>query len=130
MNAPHVDMSNRLAAGGFVTTVGDLARFAIAYMDCRLVSCAGVAAMTRPSRLKDGSTVDNYGMGWAIDDTGDIVFHGGSSPGVSGMLYLVPKRRLAIAFLTNLESAPDRADIAAQISYVVLGAAPPPPGAP
>ena len=129
-NAPHVDMSNRLPAGGFVTTVGDLARFAAAYLDCRLVSCASVAAMTWPARLTDGGTVDNYGMGWAIDDTGEVVFHGGSSPGVSGMLYAIPKRRLAVVFLTNLELAPRRFETAAAIAEVVLArpAAAAPPG--
>lgn len=64
-NAQFVDMSNRLAAGGYVTTVVDLAKFAT---------------------LNNGEKLD-YGQGWGMEreDWHDDrwIFHGGSSPGVS-----------------------------------------------
>jgi serine beta-lactamase-like protein LACTB len=111
-NAFHVDMSNRLPAGGFITTVGDLARFAANFIDCKLVSCPTRDAMLAEQRLTNRDVV-NYGLGWAIDEdaAGHVTgaaFHGGSSPGVSGMLYIVPKERLAVVVLTNLEDAPER----------------------
>jgi hypothetical protein len=59
-----------------------------------------------------------------------VIFHGGSTPGVSGMLYLLPERRLVVAFLTNLELVPGRTDAAAAIADIVLGAAPAPAAAP
>jgi len=123
-NAPHVDMSNRLPAGGYATTAPDLALFAAWFIDCRLVSCEMRDAMLTPQTLRDGEAVD-YGFGWALA-TGENwygeteAFHGGSSPGASGMIYLLPRRRFAVVFLTNLESAPERMETAAAIAKVVL----------
>jgi serine beta-lactamase-like protein LACTB, mitochondrial len=123
-NAKHVDMSNRLPAGGYVTTAPELAKFAASLMDCKLVSCATRDAMLTETVLKNGSSV-NYGLGWAIveDASGHPngqAFHGGSSPGVSGMLYIVPGRRLAVAMLMNLEDAPERLPTVTAIANIVL----------
>jgi CubicO group peptidase (beta-lactamase class C family) len=122
-NAVHVDMSNRLPAGGYLTTAPDLARFAARFVEDGLVSRATREAMLTFVELEDGSTV-NYGLGWSIgeDDAGrpdGTASHGGSSPGASGMLYVDPGRRLGVAFLTNLESAPDRGATARAMAALV-----------
>ena len=125
VNATHVDMSNRLPAGGYVTTATDLARFASMFMDCKLVSCATRDAMLVETKLENGDTV-NYGMGWSIAEdksgktTGEAS-HGGSSPGVAGMLYIIPGQRLAVAILSNLEIARDRFEIAQAIGKIASG---------
>ncbi|HNG96572.1 MAG TPA: serine hydrolase domain-containing protein [Acidobacteriota bacterium] len=123
--AIHVDMSNRLPAGGYVTTAPDLAAFAIKFMDCKLVSCTTRDLMLKELALKNGDTV-NYGLGWAIveDASGrpaGPIFHGGSSPGVSGMLYVVPQDRLAVVILSNLEDAPERLETVRQLADIVIG---------
>jgi serine beta-lactamase-like protein LACTB, mitochondrial len=123
--APHVDMSNRLPAGGYVTTAADLAAFAASFMDGKLVSRATRDLMLTEVSLKNGDTV-NYGLGWAImeDDSGrptGEVFHGGSSPGASGMLFLVPKRRLAVVILSNLEAAPERIETVRAVAGKIGG---------
>ncbi len=123
-NAIHVDMSNRLAAGGYLATAPQLARFAVSFIDCKLVTCASRDMMLKEVALRNGDTL-NYGMGWAIgeDPSGHLdgtASHGGSSPGASGMLYIVPAKRLAIAFLTNLENARERHETAAAIAAIVL----------
>lgn len=123
VNAPHVDMSNRLPAGGFITTVGDLATFGARFLDGTLVTSASRDAMWTEARLKNGDTV-NYGLGFGISEdaagkvTGEYS-HGGSSPGVSGMIYLDPRRSLVVVFLTNLEDAPGRFDEAREIARIV-----------
>jgi CubicO group peptidase (beta-lactamase class C family) len=123
-NAPHVDMSNRLPAGGYATTAPDLALFAASFIDCKLVSCEMRDAMLTPQTLKNGEAID-YGFGWGLA-TGQNwygeteAFHGGSSPGASGMIYLLPRRRFAVVFLSNLESAPQRMETAAAIAKLVL----------
>jgi CubicO group peptidase (beta-lactamase class C family) len=124
-NATHVDMSNRLAAGGYVTTATDLAHFASMFMDCRLVSCATRDAMLAETKLKNGDIV-NYGLGWSIaeDESGKTTgeaSHGGSSPGVAGMLYIVPRQRLAVVILSNLEIARERFEVAQKIGKIALG---------
>jgi len=123
-NAPHIDMSNRMPAGGYLVTAGDLARFSVEFIDCKFVSCVTRDAMLSEVRLKNGETV-NYGLGWGIneDDKGNITgefMHGGSSPGASGMLYIVPSQRLAVILMTNLDSATERLEIVRSIGKVVV----------
>lgn len=127
-NATHVDMSNRLPAGGYLTTAPDLARFAARFLDDTLVSRATREAMLTHTALRGGSTV-NYGLGWSIgeDEEGradGTASHGGSSPGASGMLYIEPGRRLGVVFLTNLESAPERGQTARAIAEIIVGGLP------
>jgi serine beta-lactamase-like protein LACTB len=124
-NATHIDMSNRLPAGGYLTTASDLARFGAMFMDCKLVSCATRDAMLVETKLKNGDIV-NYGLGWSIAEdpsgktTGEAS-HGGSTPGVAGMLYIVPAQRLAVVILTNLEIARDRFEVAQAIGKIASG---------
>jgi serine beta-lactamase-like protein LACTB len=123
-NAQMVDMSNRLPAGGYVTTVVDLARFAAALIKGELVRPETLERMITPTVLPDGTKVP-YGLGWAVEigewhaDT--WMFHGGSSPGVSGMIALMPRHRFAVAILTNLEVLPGRSELAEQVTRIVLG---------
>jgi CubicO group peptidase (beta-lactamase class C family) len=122
-NALHIDMSNRMGAGGFVATVSDLGRFASAVMGGRLVRESTFREMATPSVLSNGEKVP-YGLGWGMEleqwheDT--WTFHGGSTPGVSGILALMPRHKFAVAIVANLEELPDRSDFAADIARVVL----------
>lgn len=127
-NSRAVDMSSKMPAGGFITTAPDLARFAAAVMGHRLLSAESFEQMLIPGRLKNGETT-GYGLGWGLfpDETwyGEReAFHGGGTPQVSGMLYLLPDRRFAVAFLTNREEVPERVRLAAEIAKVVLGLGP------
>jgi serine beta-lactamase-like protein LACTB len=122
--AQMVDMSNRLAAGGYVTTVVDLAKFAAAEMTGRLVRAETFKQMTTPATLTNGEKV-GYGQGWGLEleewHSDTWVSHGGSSPGVSGILALMPRHKFAVAILTNMEDLPDRSDFAADVARIVLG---------
>jgi CubicO group peptidase (beta-lactamase class C family) len=120
------DVSNRMPAGGYLTTAVDLAHFAEALLDHRLVTSATLERMITPTRLPNGDTL-SYGMGWGVEtepwheDT--YASHGGSSPGASGYIALMPRHRFAVAILTNLENVPGQArgDLAEDITRVVLG---------
>ena len=123
-NARHVDMSNKMPAGGFVTTATDLVRFGSAVRDGTLVEEATFARMIEPAPTSHGEVLD-YGFGWGVfpDELwyGEReAFHGGGTPGVSGLLYLLPGRRFAVAILMNLEAVDDRVGLAAQIARVAL----------
>ena len=124
-NAQMVDMSNRLAAGGYVTTVDDLAKFAAAVMAGRLIRKETFQQMITPALLPNGEKVP-YGLGWGLEleewHSDTWVSHGGSSPGVSGILALMPRHRFAVAILTNVENLPgdDRSELAASIAKIVL----------
>lgn len=124
-NSRRVDMSSKLPAGGYVTTVLDLARFAIALMGHRLVSAETLERMMTPVRLHNGDVVP-YGLGWGLFPGEEWygsreAFHGGVTPEVSGILYMLPDRRLAVAILMNLEAVPGRTGLAADIAALVLG---------
>lgn len=124
-NSRVVDMSSKLPAGGFVTTAEDLARFAIAVMDHRLVRAETFEHMITPVRLHNSEPA-GYGLGWGLFPGEDWygereAFHGGVTPQVSGTLYLLPDRRFAVAILTNLEGVQGRTELAANIAKVVLG---------
>jgi serine beta-lactamase-like protein LACTB len=126
-NAPMIDMSNRLPAGGYITTAVDLAKFAQAVLGDRLLKRETFQRMIIPTKLPSGESVE-YGLGWGVEleawhgDT--YVFHGGSSPGESGFLVLMPRHRFAVAFLTNLDGVSDRELLAEDVTRIVLGFGP------
>jgi serine beta-lactamase-like protein LACTB len=126
-NAPMIDMSNRLPAGGYITTAVDLARFAQAVLGGRLLKQETFQRMIIPTKLPSGESVE-YGLGWGMEleawhgDT--YVFHGGSSPGESGYLVVMPHHRFAVAFLTNLDDVSGRELLAEDVTRIVLGFGP------
>jgi CubicO group peptidase (beta-lactamase class C family) len=125
-NSRWVDMSSKMAAGGFITTASDLVRFMNAWMFGRLVAPQTMKMMMEPYRLpRNGGTVDNFGMGWFVDEYRGMRagFYGGGTPQVSGIILFVPEKRLSVAGIFNLEEIPgaDRAALARSIADVVLG---------
>ncbi len=123
-HSEYVNMSNKVPAGGFITTVEDLANFASAFMSEKLVSRKYMELMMTPHKAEDGEIMGN-GLGWALipDEKwyGEReAFHGGGTPGLSGILYLLPDKNFAIAILMNLEGVDERVDLAAQIAVKVL----------
>lgn len=124
-NSRRVDMSSKMPAGGFITTAEDLARFAAAVMGHQLIRKETLEQMLTPTTLRDGE-VTGYGLGWGLFPGEDWygereAFHGGVTPQVSGMLYMLPDRHFAVAILTNLEDVSGRTALAAEIAKEVLG---------
>jgi CubicO group peptidase (beta-lactamase class C family) len=99
-----VDTSFKLAAGGLVSNVTDLARFAIATMDGRLVAPATRELMWTPVRLNDG-TATALGLGWQPSTSGGrtAIIATGQQDEVTTLLVLFPARRGAIVLMSNLE---------------------------
>ena len=105
-NAPLHDTSIKVPGGGLVTTVEDLAKFAIAINTNQLVKPETLAQMLTKPKTSDGKEQD-YAMGFLIDDKGSLlkIFNDGSQAGTRTYLILVPKQKFAIAMMTNLERA-------------------------
>ncbi len=104
-NADLADTSYKIPAGGLVSTVEDLANFAIAVQNGVLIKKETFEQMSAPQKTADGKAT-SYGLGWYIDGVGDrkgLVWHGGVQSGVTSMLFILPKERLALVILTNLE---------------------------
>jgi CubicO group peptidase (beta-lactamase class C family) len=110
VNCQLADTSNKLPGGGWLSTASDMARFAIAFRQCRLTKCASVDAMIRPMRTADNRGT-GYGMGWQTwgqrtkDGDNRIVGHTGSQPGANSFLGMTQDGVWIVAILTNLEGA-------------------------
>ncbi|HKA24833.1 MAG TPA: serine hydrolase domain-containing protein [Candidatus Eisenbacteria bacterium] len=123
-NSPFADMSSKLPAGGWITTAPDLVRFMNAWMAGKLVSRADMTTMLTACKLNDNSTVDNFGHGWFIDDYHGLKAgtYGGGTAQVSGVVFFVPERDLAVAGIFNLENipGPKRIALAERIADILL----------
>ena len=89
-------------AGGGVSTAADLARFAEALRNGRLVSQSTLDLMTTPATAGAGSDL-GYGLGFGVrEDGGRRSFgHGGGAPGVSAELRMFPATGETIVVLSN-----------------------------
>jgi CubicO group peptidase (beta-lactamase class C family) len=105
-NAPLHDTSIKIPGGGLVTTVEDLAKFAIAINVNQLVKADTLAQMWTKPKTRDGKE-QGYAMGFLIDDRDGLlrVFNDGSQAGTRTYLFLIPKQKFAVALMTNLEKA-------------------------
>ncbi len=105
-NAPLLDTSGRLPGGGLVSTVEDLAKFAIAVQSGILVKKETLAQMLTRPKTKDGKDQD-YALGWLVADLpdGKLLRNDGSQAGTRTFLLLRPNQGYAIALMTNLERA-------------------------
>ncbi|HST12048.1 MAG TPA: serine hydrolase domain-containing protein [Terriglobales bacterium] len=123
-NSRWSDLSNKMAAGGWVSTAPDLVRFMNAWMEGRLVSQPTMKLMLEPYKLRHG-TIDNFGLGWFIDDYHGMKagLYGGGTAQVSALVFFVPEKQLAIAGMFNLEGipGPERIALGEAIADVVLG---------
>jgi CubicO group peptidase (beta-lactamase class C family) len=97
------DNSWKYGGGGLESTALDLARFAQAMLEDRLVSAKTRALMWSPIQLTDGSKT-SYGLGWGVAPGGSSVSHSGAQQGCHSMLLVVPSKGLVIAVMSNTES--------------------------
>lgn len=104
-----MDSSYKIPGGGLVSTVEDLARFAIAVQNGVLIKPETFAEMSKSQKTRDGQAT-GYGYGWYVGEGGgfsrdpDAVWHGGVQPGFTSNLWLLPKKHFALVILTNLEA--------------------------
>jgi serine beta-lactamase-like protein LACTB, mitochondrial len=106
-NGSYIDLSDRWAAGGFLSTAEDLVRFADASMAARLVSSQELDLMLTSMVTADGKAT-GVGFGWRVVMNGgalEYAHHGGESIGGRAFLLMIPRKRAAIAVLANLGRA-------------------------
>ena len=104
MNAFMVDVTNKIPGGGWCSTPGDLARFAIALADARLVSRETLERMWTAQKTAGGEpTPMGFGCNIRLVDGDRRVSHSGGQPKVSTFLTLSPARGVAVALMCNLE---------------------------
>lgn len=119
-NSPLADTSNKIPGGGLCSTVLDLARFAIALQQGKLLRRETLEKMWTPQMTRDGRQT-SYGLGWSLSEHRGRreVFHTGGQPRVSTLLYMRPEDRLAVVLMSNLEGA-RLLDLARRIADLAL----------
>lgn len=103
----NTDVSWKLAGGGWISTVGDLAGFGAGMLGDRLMSAETKGRMW--SRQKTtGGIETGYGLGFAVSNAEGklVVSHSGSQEKASTYLLLVPEQRIGVAIMCNTEGTP------------------------
>lgn len=118
-----VDTRFKTPASGLISTAADLARFAAALMDGKLLGPTGLTAMFTASPTTGGRASDyTAGLTVARDQTfGKAYYMAGSMEGTTALLYFVPERKFALAILANRERfAQETAALLPQVTRAVL----------
>jgi CubicO group peptidase (beta-lactamase class C family) len=107
VNAPFVDNSYKWAGGGFLSTTGDVVRFANAHLTDEFLSEAAKQLLFTEQQTRDGEGV-GYGFGWFIGDDDEgrrLLSHSGGSVGGTSMMIIQPDTRVVVVGLINLSRA-------------------------
>lgn len=99
-----LDMRQPGAAGGLISSAGDLVKWQLALVGGRALSKASYEEMTLPFLLASGKET-NYGMGLQLDTQAGqpCVWHGGGINGFNSVLLYFPGGQLSIAAISNGE---------------------------
>ncbi len=106
--SPRVDLSDKWAGGGFVSTAEDLVRFGSALLEPGFLKAETLNLLFTSQRTRDGKPT-GYGIGWFVqtDSLGHRwEFHGGGAVGGTTAFGLDRDSHLVIAITSNLTDAP------------------------
>lgn len=96
------------AATGIVSTIGDLAKYAVALDGDQLVSAASKRALFTPARSTRGEALP-YGLGWFVQNYlgHALVWHFGQEDSYASLFLRVPDRKLTLIVLANSNAMSD-----------------------
>jgi serine beta-lactamase-like protein LACTB len=112
--APEVNISNKWAGGGFLSTPSDLVKLGNALLSGKILSATTTAVLWTPQKLSnDKINGINYAIGWKVDTvklfngTKSVrqIHHGGSASGATAMFVLFPDYNMSVAMLANRDFA-------------------------
>ncbi len=123
-NDQMIGMAQPGAAGGILSTAGDLVRWQMALTSGKVVSKESFKKMSTPTVLPNGHDT-LYGFGLRMDEWAGKprVQHGGGIFGFNSMLLWLPGEDLHIAVISNGEPLSSE-KLADAIAYAVLGIEP------
>ncbi len=113
--ASPMNVSNKWAAGGFVSAPSEMVRLGNALLQGRIVSKETFTLLTTPQNLKSGEDSGaGYGMGWRsgkekLPISGReirAVHHGGTANGAMSFFVLFPEEELVVSINANLLAQP------------------------
>ena len=101
-NAPYFGATLGYAAGGFLSTPADLAKWYAALAGGSIVPAALLDLALTPVKTTDGKST-GYGLGWYVSEiAGDrVAHHGGSTLGFRDYVYWMPSRQVFAGVFEN-----------------------------
>jgi CubicO group peptidase (beta-lactamase class C family) len=122
-NTAFADTSNKIPAGGLISTVEDMGKFYIALQSWMLVSQKTLEQAWTLQKTRDEQQIP-YGLGWWVSERNGMkeVYHGGAAAGFSVFLYILPEKKVAVVLMANMEllGQKQRDDLARQIADIVI----------
>ncbi|MCB1844208.1 MAG: beta-lactamase family protein [Halioglobus sp.] len=121
VNAPTVNLSNKWAGGGYLSTPRDLVTFGLDFLDSRLLLPKTYAELTRSQKTNDG-VATGYGIGWQTREDAHgrtTTGHSGSSVGGSTAFIVWPDTGLVLAATTNLTDDPGLFELAFTLGEIL-----------
>ena len=119
----HVDLSHRLAGGGYISTPSDLVKLGSVWLDPEVMAPEIRERFWRPQTLSSGEiNHQNYALGWRLHQADDYMptnaNHGGVSRGSQSWLMVIPDYQMAVAVSinTNTEEFWDFGEVAVEIA--------------
>ncbi|MBC8245081.1 MAG: beta-lactamase family protein [Verrucomicrobia bacterium] len=112
------DVSWKLGGGGFISSIDDMAKFAVGLLNHRFVKPATRRAMWEPQKTNDGRRM-SYALGfsrkhyrdgalrsWKADGTGvETAGHGGAQEKTKTLMVVLPEQQQAVVVMSNSEYA-------------------------
>lgn len=102
-----LNLSDRVPGAGLVSTASDLARFALALFQHRLLADTTLWLMWTNAQFGDPEhrVAMPCGLGWFVAATplGKLAMHDGAQSGCRALLMILPEHRIAVAMLANME---------------------------
>lgn len=101
------NLSNRIPAGGFYTTVVDMLKFGNAVLDNTFITDSTFEIMRQHHSLEKENNA--YGFGWFLyaqkPNQGAIIGHPGAQTGCTSFLFIVPSKKAVSVILSNTSRA-------------------------
>jgi serine beta-lactamase-like protein LACTB, mitochondrial len=119
-NSALADTSYKIPGGGLVSTVEDLAKFAVAVETYKLLKRETTEQMFTSRKTSDGKET-GYGLGWGVGarEGRRAIGHSGAQKRVSTVLITLPDQGAAVVIMANVEDA-RLEDLALRISDALL----------
>jgi CubicO group peptidase (beta-lactamase class C family) len=106
------NLSNRIPAGGFYTTLGDLLKFGNAVINSAFVNDSTLSLMREHHSLEKENNA--YGFGWFLyskkPNEGAVIGHPGAQTGNTSFLFIVPSKKAVSVILANTSRAQSSVD--------------------
>ncbi len=121
--APETDLSNKWAGGGYVSTAGDLLKFARAHLREGFLSQETLDLLWWEKSTADGPPT-RHGLAWQSgvmeSDGRSFVAAGGNAIGGTTVMIIFPEDQVIVVFMTNIGNAPIRG-VPRRLTRILLG---------